>query len=108
MTELAVNVTRENSTTLSNNMELAHDQLQNGGNTLLAKMFTADTFGGLDNVQRQHVIPVSVLQLDANRVFFNDLLAATKNSAGGAFALDINDAPYLIGDAPRIPNSLRA
>jgi hypothetical protein len=57
MTELAVNVTRENSTTLSNNMELAHDQLQNGGDTLLAKMFTADTFGGLDNVQRQHVIP---------------------------------------------------
>lgn len=92
MTELAVNVTRENSTTLSNNMELAHGQLQNGGNTLLSKMFTADTFGGLGNVQRQHVIPVSVLQDDLNVLFFDELLTATKNSPGGAFALDINDA----------------
>jgi hypothetical protein len=59
---------------------------------LLSKVFDPATFGGFDNVQRQHVIPVSVLPQPENIELFRHFLVATKNSPGGAFALDINDA----------------
>ena len=57
MAELAVNVETVNSNSISRNMRLAHDQLSKDGNPMAA-LFNPNTFGGLDNVQRQHIHPM--------------------------------------------------